>query len=124
MCMILGGRVAESLTFNRVTTGAQNDLEKVTKMAYAQVRELGMNTTVGLISFTEQEIKELGRRPFSKRLAHIIDDEARKLIWQAYLRTEQVLKENNDKLKLVSIMFYLFYLLLIFLLWKPIVEPH
>merc|ERR1719336_2710324 len=51
MCMALGGRVAESLTFNKVTTGAQNDLEKVTKMAYAQVREFGFNEQVGLVSF-------------------------------------------------------------------------
>jgi len=60
MCMALGGRVAESLTFNRITTGAQNDLEKVTKMAYANVKEYGMNETVGLVSFPEQESKELG----------------------------------------------------------------
>ncbi|GLV42688.1 Paraplegin [Carabus blaptoides fortunei] len=102
MCMILGGRVAESLTFNKITTGAQNDLEKVSKMAYAQVRELGMNETVGLISFSEQEIKELGRRPYSKRLASVIDEESRKLIYRAYLRTEEVLTENKDKLKLLA----------------------
>merc|ERR1712107_670550 len=51
MCMALGGRVAESLTFNRVTTGAQNDLEKVTRMAYAQIREFGFNEAVGQVSF-------------------------------------------------------------------------
>jgi spastic paraplegia protein 7 len=63
MCMALGGRVAESLTFNKITTGAQNDLQKVTKMAYAQVRVYGMSEAVGLISFPEEEIKEIGRRP-------------------------------------------------------------
>lgn len=103
MCMTLGGRVAESLTFNKVTTGAQNDLEKVTKMAYAQIREFGMNPQVGLISFTEQEIKELGRRPYSKRLQAVIDEEARKLIVQAYKRTEEVLMQHKDKLALVSL---------------------
>merc|ERR1719225_2287167 len=51
MCMALGGRVAESLTFNKITTGAQNDLDKVTKMAYAQIREFGFNDQVGLVSF-------------------------------------------------------------------------
>lgn len=100
--MALGGRVAESLTFNKVTTGAQNDLEKVTKMAYAQVREFGMNETVGLISFSEQQIKEKGRKPFSKQLAAVIDGEARRLIAQAYKATEQVLQKNKDKLELVS----------------------
>lgn len=101
--MALGGRVAESLTFNKISTGAQNDLEKVTKMAYAQIREFGMNKYVGLISFTEQEIKELGKRPFSKKLQALIDEEARKLIFQAYKRTEQLLIEHKDKLELVSI---------------------
>lgn len=101
MCMALGGRVAESLTFNKVTTGAQNDLEKVTKMAYAQVREYGMNEPVGLVSFTEEEIKELGRRPFSKKMAAIIDEEARRLVAKAYKRTEEVLLKNKDKLKMV-----------------------
>ena len=51
MCLMLGGRVAESLTFNRVTTGAQDDLQKVTKMAYALVQQYGMSSNVGLISF-------------------------------------------------------------------------
>lgn len=102
MCMALGGRVAESLTFNKITTGAQNDLEKVTKMAYAQVREFGMNEVVGLISFTEEEIKESGRKPFSKRLSAVIDEESRRLIAKAYKHTEEVLQKNKDKLETVS----------------------
>lgn len=55
MCMAMGGRVAESLTFNKITTGAQNDLEKVTKMAYAQVQQYGMDNVVGLLSFTPEQ---------------------------------------------------------------------
>ncbi|KAF5271018.1 hypothetical protein FQR65_LT05368 [Abscondita terminalis] len=102
MCMALGGRVAESLTFNKISTGAQNDLEKVTKMAYAQVKEYGMNKTVGLVSFPEEEIKEKGRKPFSKRLASVIDEEARKLIALAYKRTEKVLTKNKDKLEVLA----------------------
>lgn len=100
--MALGGRVAESLTFNRITTGAQNDLEKVTKMAYAQVRVYGMSKSVGLVSFPEEETKEIGRRPYSKRLAALMDEEAHKLVTAAYLKTEEVLKENKEKLELVS----------------------
>ncbi|KAJ8924721.1 hypothetical protein NQ315_000873 [Exocentrus adspersus] len=98
MCMTLGGRVAESLMFNRVTTGAQNDLEKVTKMAYAQVQEYGMSSNVGLISFPEEKTKELGKRPYSKKLANIIDAEVRNLVAQAYKHTEQVLLKNKSKL--------------------------
>lgn len=99
--MILGGRVAESLTFNKVTTGAQNDLEKATKIAYAKVREFGMSKTVGLISFSEQDIKQQGKKPFSKALSSLIDTEAKKVLVAAYKRTEDLLKENNEKLKLV-----------------------
>ncbi|XP_071050116.1 mitochondrial inner membrane m-AAA protease component paraplegin [Onthophagus taurus] len=102
MCMTLGGRVAESLTFNRITTGAQNDLEKVTKMAYAQVREFGMNSVVGLVCFPDREIKEKGRKPFSKRLSAVIDEEVQKLVTRAYKRTEQVLLQHRDKLELLA----------------------
>ncbi|ERL83551.1 hypothetical protein D910_00627 [Dendroctonus ponderosae] len=102
MCMALGGRVAESIVFNRITTGAQNDLDKVTKMAYANVKEYGMNETVGLVSFPEQETKELGARPYSKKFANIIDHEARKLVGEAYRYTEGVLKKNRDKLEMLA----------------------
>lgn len=102
MCMALGGRVAESLTFNRITTGAQNDLEKVTKMAYANVKEYGMNETVGLVSFPEQESKELGRKPYSKKLSNLIDIESRRLVAKAYQATEKVLKKHKDKLELLA----------------------
>ena len=103
MCMTLGGRVAESLIFNRITTGAQNDLEKVTKMAYAQVREFGMSDNVGLVCFPEQEVQERGRRPYSKKLANLIDMEARTLVTRAYKKTEEVLMQNKDKLELVRV---------------------
>ena len=56
MCMALGGRVAESLTFNKITTGAQNDLDKVTKIAYAQVQQYGMDPVVGPLSFHPEQI--------------------------------------------------------------------
>lgn len=102
MCMTLGGRVAESLIFNRITTGAQNDLEKVTKMAYAQIKEFGMSENVGLVSFPQEETQEKGRRPYSKKLANLIDIEARQLISKAYKKTEEVLLKNKDKLELVS----------------------
>ena len=91
MCMALGGRVAESLTFNSITTGAQNDLQKVTNMAYAQIRQFGFNDVVGLVSFEQQQGVAGGRRPFSKRLAATMDHEARKLIAEAYQKTEDCL---------------------------------
>lgn len=103
MCMALGGRVAESITFNRVTTGAQNDLQKVTKIAYAQTRAYGMNETVGLVSFPEGDgSRESGRRPYSKRLAATIDNEARSLISRAYKRTERLLIEHRPMLETLA----------------------
>lgn len=102
MCMALGGRVAESVTFNRVTTGAQNDLEKVTKMAYAQVQAFGFSEAVGQVSFAEEATREQGRRPYSQKLAATIDDEASKIIFKAYKRTEEIIVENKDKLKLLA----------------------
>lgn len=63
MCMMLGGRVAESLTFNQITTGAQNDLSKITKMAYAQVQQFGMSPNVGLVSFDEEATSTVRIKP-------------------------------------------------------------
>lgn len=100
--MMLGGRVAESLTFNRITTGAQNDLEKVTKLAYAQIKQYGMNSTVGLVCFPDDDSQGKSRRPYSKKFANIMDEEARRLIMNAYKRTEEVLIKNKDKLELVK----------------------
>jgi len=102
MCMALGGRVAESLTFNRVSTGAQNDLQKVTEMAYAQVRTYGMDPVVGHLSFPSNEELGGGRRPYSKKLASTIDHRSRLIVAQAYKKTEQILSDNKDKLKLLA----------------------
>jgi spastic paraplegia protein 7 len=99
MCMALGGRVAESLTFNRVTTGAQNDLEKVTKIAYAQIRTYGMNERIGHLSFDDEQLGPGSKKPFSKQLAALMDDEARRLVARAYAKTAEVLTENKDKLE-------------------------
>jgi len=99
--MALGGRVAESLTFNQVTTGAQNDLDKVTKIAYAQIRQYGMNEKVGLISFGEDQTGPGSKKPYSKVFSSLMDEEARRLVYKAYQKTEQVLRDNKDKLEKV-----------------------
>ncbi|XP_022832758.1 paraplegin [Spodoptera litura] len=100
MCMALGGRAAEAITFNSITSGAQNDLEKVTKIAYAQIRVYGMSKTVGLVSFPD--LKEHGKSPYSKTLKNLMDLEARKLIGEAYFRTEKLLRDNKDKLIMLA----------------------
>uniref|UniRef100_A0A2M4AK86 Putative aaa+-type atpase n=1 Tax=Anopheles triannulatus TaxID=58253 RepID=A0A2M4AK86_9DIPT len=103
MCMALGGRAAENLIFNRITTGAQNDLEKVTKIAYAQIKHFGMNEVVGPIAFAEDsESNPYAGKPYSKSLGNLIDFEARQLITEAYDRAEQILRDNTDKLSTLA----------------------
>lgn len=99
MCMALGGRAAENITFNRITTGAQNDLEKVTKIAYAQVSKYGMNERIGPMYVPDEaEQNYSGEKPFSKSLGNIIDEEAMKVVANAYHRSEAILIANRDKL--------------------------
>lgn len=97
----LGGRVSEQLTFGQVSTGALNDLERVTKQAYAMVAYYGMSRQVGNLSFydsTGQSDMAL-TKPYSESTAQQIDAEARLLIDKAYAMAEQVLREHADGLK-------------------------
>ncbi|NXP54495.1 SPG7 protein, partial [Heliornis fulica] len=103
MCMALGGRVSEAITFNKVTTGAQDDLKKVTKIAYSMVKQYGMVPSIGQLSFPDLESAAgIGRRPFSQGLQWVPDHEAKVLVAQAYRRTEKLLLENRDKLQTLS----------------------
>lgn len=77
ICMTLGGRAAEEVVIGRVSTGAQNDLEKVTKIAYAKVTIYGMNAKIGLLSFPPDENRL--DKPYSQDTAKMIDEEARSL---------------------------------------------
>uniref|UniRef100_A0A8C7XVC0 SPG7 matrix AAA peptidase subunit, paraplegin n=1 Tax=Oryzias sinensis TaxID=183150 RepID=A0A8C7XVC0_9TELE len=116
MCMALGGRTAEAITFNKVTTGAQDDLRKVTRVAYSMVKQYGMCDSVGQVSFPETEEQgAVGRRPFSQGLQEQMDhrltcfdlnlkcsQEAKMLIARAYRHTEKLLLDNRDKLTLLA----------------------
>jgi len=101
MCTALGGRMAESIKFNRVTSGAQDDLKKVTQNARMQITELGMSEVVGPVSFTLSG-GEFANKPYSKQTAQLIDQEVNALVQRAYQYTEQVLKQHTDKLELVA----------------------
>ncbi|XP_048253661.1 paraplegin-like isoform X1 [Haliotis rufescens] len=98
MCMALGGRAAEAIIFNHVTTGAHDDLQKVTKMAFDQIRSYGMNDKVGYLSFPPESTDDLGTKPYSKKLSAIMDEEARSLVNRAYHHTVEILGNNKDKL--------------------------
>lgn len=99
MCMMLAGRAAENLIFNQITTGAQNDLEKVTKLAYLQIQQYGMCPTVGLFSFDEELTSTKTKKPYSKKLGNLMDAEARRLIAEAYKNAQKIISENRDKLE-------------------------
>lgn len=104
---LLGGRVAEEITFNEMTTGAHNDFEKATKIARAMVTEYGMSS-LGPVQFEHQESSVfLGRdynksRNFSSQVAFQIDEEVRKIIGEQYEVTKKIINENKDLLKLIA----------------------
>lgn len=102
MAMGLGGRVAVSLIFNKVTSKGENDLKKVTKLAYAQIKTFGMGEKAGLMSFDGPGSDENVKKPYSKYLAALYDEEARMLITSVYKETEKILLENKEKLLKVS----------------------
>lgn len=104
---LLGGRVAEEVVFNEVTTGAHNDFEKATKIARAMVTEYGMSD-LGPVQFEHQESSVfLGRdynksRNFSSQVAFEIDQEQRKIIGECYDKTKKIISENRDLLDLIA----------------------
>jgi len=103
MCMTLGGRVSEQLFFGRITTGAQDDLRKVTQSAYAQVVHYGMNEKVGNVSFDMPQPGEtVLEKPYSEETAKLIDTEVRSLITGAYHHTHQLLTQHKDNVSKVA----------------------
>jgi len=104
MCMTLGGRAAESIFFNRITTGAQDDLQKVTQSAYSQITKYGMNEKVGNVSFQEPQPGEMVfDKPFSEATAQLVDEEAKKLIGSAMDRTLALLTKHKDDVERVAL---------------------
>jgi AFG3 family protein len=103
MCMTLGGRVAEEIFFGDITTGAKDDLDKVTKQAYDQVAAYGMNSRVGTLAYgNPQQQKEQFQKPYSDHTAQMIDEEVAKMVKAAYERTKVLLTEKKDAVELVA----------------------
>ncbi|KAK6729015.1 hypothetical protein RB195_006209 [Necator americanus] len=103
MCMTLGGRVSEEIFFGRITTGAQDDLQKVTQMAYAQVVKYGMSTKVGPLSFETAGPGEMAfDKPYSEATAQLIDQEVRDMVNVALARTRELLLSKREDIEKVA----------------------
>ncbi|PWE01165.1 ATP-dependent zinc metalloprotease FtsH [Marinilabilia rubra] len=99
MCSALGGRAAEELIFNKISTGALNDLEKVTRQAYAMVSYFGMSSKLGNLSYFDStgQNEYSFQKPYSEKTAEVIDREASAIVEAQYARAKQILNENKEK---------------------------
>lgn len=101
ICMTLGGRAAEQIFFGKISTGASNDLQQVTKIAYSMILVYGMNEKIGNISFYDPQTENAFTKPYSEETGRIIDEEVRRIVEESYQRTLQLLtdkKEDVEKL--------------------------
>jgi cell division protease FtsH len=101
MCATLGGRASEDLTFGRISTGALNDLERVTKQAYAMISFFGMSEKIGNRSYYDSSGQQeySFNKPYSEKTAETIDEEVKSLIDNQYERAKSVLRKNKKGLK-------------------------
>lgn len=106
LCSLLGGRVAEEIVFNEISTGASNDLERVTEIARRMVTMYGMSERLGHISFAENDQQNFlggyNLKPYSEETAKLIDAEVKTIIDEAYAKTRQLLTEKRDQLELLA----------------------
>ncbi|MEO6837371.1 MAG: ATP-dependent zinc metalloprotease FtsH [Ginsengibacter sp.] len=102
ICMTLGGRASESIFFGKISTGASNDLQQITKMAYSMVTVYGMNDKIGNVSFYDPAQENTFTKPFSEETGKLIDQEVRKLIEKAYERTKELLLEKKNQVEVLA----------------------
>jgi len=99
ICMTLGGRASEDIFFHKISTGAQNDLQQITRIAYSMVTVYGMNEKVGNVSFYDPAAENSFTKPYSEETSKIIDEEVRKLIDDAYIQTKKLLTEKKEQVE-------------------------
>jgi ATP-dependent metalloprotease FtsH len=104
MVATLGGRAAEDVIFGKISTGALNDLERVTKQAYAIVSYFGLNKKIGNISFFDSSGAQeyVFQKPYSEKTAEVIDHEASKLVEEAYNKAKEIIEENREKVEALA----------------------
>ncbi|WP_336516095.1 ATP-dependent zinc metalloprotease FtsH [Pollutibacter soli] len=103
MCMTLGGRASEDIFFGKISTGAQNDLQQVTKLSYAMVTVYGMNSKVGNVSFYDPQQETMFTKPYSEETGKLIDNEVRKLVDEAFNKTRELLLSKKDKVEKIAL---------------------
>ncbi|KFD61592.1 hypothetical protein M514_04173 [Trichuris suis] len=105
MCMTLGGRASEEIFFGRISTGAQDDLQKITQMAYAQVIKFGMSEKVGPLSFQTPEAGDVViDKPYSEQTAQLIDQEVRTIVSNALQFTRKMVEEHREGVEKVVLL--------------------
>ena len=102
MCATLGGRAAEKIIFDKISTGALSDLEKVTKQARAMVTVYGLNDKIGNITYYDSSGNDSFIKPYSEETAKTIDQEISIMIEKQYVRAIALLKEHKDKLTILA----------------------
>jgi cell division protease FtsH len=105
ICALLGGRVAEEIIFGKISTGAQNDLERITNMAFAMVAEYGMSEELGYLSLKDSSSPENSygfNKKYSEHTAQQIDEAVRNIIRRNYRRTFELLEKHREKLDIMA----------------------
>jgi AFG3 family protein len=102
VCMTLAGRAAEQVNFGKVTTGAANDLQRVTQIVYQMVQVYGMNERVGQVAFPKEEGQWPSDRVYSNHTAEVIDEEVKLIVDAMYKRTIKLMEEKKDQVILVA----------------------
>lgn len=100
MCMTLGGRVSEEINFGSITTGAQDDLSKITKIAYEICASYGMNSTLGPVSYKAEQ--DSMHKPFSEKTNEMLDNEVREMVNKVHKRTTELLTTHSDAVEKVA----------------------
>jgi cell division protease FtsH len=107
LCTALGGRAAEEIIFNEISSGAVDDLERVTKTAYSMVLNLGFNEKLGHVSYYDSSGRETYlNKPYSEATASMIDVEVRALIQASYDKAKSILVLHKDKLEKLATLLY------------------
>jgi len=102
ICMTLGGRASEQIFFGKISTGASNDLQQITRMAYGMVTAYGMSEKIGNVSFYDPTTENSFTKPFSEGTGKIIDEEVKAIIDKAYTLTLALLTEKKAEVEILA----------------------